>query len=47
MAISAAIGTLFESMTPRSTEGKRILLAMLLDPEDPFSYINNSNQIPF
>lgn len=47
MAISAAIGTLFESMTPRSTEGKRILLAMLLDPDDPFSYINNSNKIPF
>ena len=47
MAISAAIGTLFESMTPRSEEGKRILYAMLLDPEDPFSYINNSNQIPF
>ena len=40
------IGTLFESFTERSEEGKRILLAMLLDPKDPFSYLNNRNQLP-
>jgi hypothetical protein len=30
-----------------SKAANKPLLAMLLDPEDPFSYINNSNQIPF
>lgn len=42
----ALIGTFFESVTERSEEGKRILLALLLDPKDPFSYLNNKNQIP-
>ena len=44
--ISAPIATLFESLTERSEEGRRILLAFLLDPTDPFSYLNNKNRIP-
>ena len=42
----ALIRTLFESVTERSDESKRILLAMFLDPKDPFSYLNNRNQLP-
>ena len=42
----ALIATFFESVTERSEEGKRILLALLIDPKDPFSYLNNRNQIP-
>lgn len=42
----ALIATFFESVTERSEEGKRILLAFLLDPKDPFSYLNNKNQLP-
>ena len=40
------IGTFFESVTERSEEGKRVLLALLLDPKDPFSYLNNKNKLP-
>ena len=43
---AALITTFFESVTERSEEGKRILLALLIDPKDPFSYLNNRNQIP-
>ncbi len=43
---ASLIGTLFESLTERSEEGKRILLAMLLDPKDPFSYLSNKNKLP-
>ena len=46
LAVFAPLFTLFESMTERSEEGKRILLAMLLDPKDPFSYLNNRNKLP-
>lgn len=42
----ALIGTFFESVTERSEEGKRSLLALLLDPKDPFSYLNNQKQLP-
>lgn len=44
--ISAPIATLIESLTERSEEGRRILLAFLIDPEDPFSYLNNKNRLP-
>lgn len=40
------IATFFESLTARSEEGRRILLAFLIDPADPFSYLNNQNNIP-
>ena len=43
---AALIATFFESVTERSEEGKRILLALMLDPKDPFSYLNNRNQLP-
>ena len=46
IALFLPIATLFESMTDRSEEGKRILLAFLIDPVDPFSYLNNKNWIP-
>lgn len=44
--LSSLLATFFESFTTRSAEGKRILLALLLDPSDPFSYLNNLNQLP-
>ena len=47
VVIMAPILALIESLTPRSAEGKRILLAMLLDPTDPFSLMNNNKQIPY
>lgn len=34
-----------ESFTDRSAEGKRILHSILLDPTDPFSYLNNRNKL--
>lgn len=47
-AITLLVGgfeTLMESMTERSREGRKVLLAFLLDPADPFSYLNHSEDI--
>ena len=46
IAIVAPVEALFESFTERSDEGKSVLLALLIDPKDPFSYLNNRNQLP-
>ena len=46
VAITAPISALIESLTERSEEGRRILLAFLIDPSDPFSYLNNKDWIP-
>ena len=46
LTLFLATATFFESLTERSEEGRRILLAFLIDPNDPFSYLNNRNQIP-
>ena len=35
------IATLVESFTERSQEGQKTLLALLIDPADPFSYLHN------
>jgi len=43
--VGALLGTFFESMTERSEEGRRCLLAHLIDPSDPFSYLNHINEI--
>ena len=40
------IATLMESLTEQSQEGRKILLALLLDPDDPFSYLHNEKWIP-
>lgn len=40
------IGTaIAESVTEESAEGQRILHSILLDPTDPFSYLNNRNRL--
>lgn len=46
IVVSALIGTFFESLTERSEEGRRCLIAHLLDPADPFSYLNHKDKIP-
>lgn len=42
----AGLGTaVTEGMTERSEEGEKILRCMLLDPSDPFSYMNNQDKL--
>lgn len=43
--VGALLETFFESLTERSEEGRRCLLAHLIDPSDPFSYLNHRNEI--
>ncbi len=41
LLILAPIYTLVESSTEKSAEGGKALIATLLDPNDPFAYLNN------
>lgn len=43
--LGAAIETFFESLTAKSEEGRKILIALLMDPDDPFSYLHNKDHI--
>jgi hypothetical protein len=46
LVLILGIGTaIAESFTDESAEGQRILHSILLDPTDPFSYINNRSQL--
>ena len=45
IVVSALIGSFVENLTQRSEEGRRILMAFLLDPTDPFSYLNHENEV--
>ena len=42
---AALIETFFESLTENSEVGRKYLIAFLLDPTDPFSYLNHKNEI--
>jgi hypothetical protein len=42
---AALIETFFESLTENSEFGRKYLIAFLLDPTDPFSYLNHKNEI--
>lgn len=44
-SLAALISTFFECLTPESEEGRKILIALLMDPEDPFSYLHNKDKI--
>ena len=48
-AAALILGTLIEawseSLTERSEEGRKCLLALLLDPSDPFAYLNPKNEL--
>lgn len=44
-AITAGGTALAESMTEESDAGRKILISVLLDPKDPFSYLNHRNEI--
>lgn len=41
IVLMAPIATLFESLTERSQESRKNLIALLIDPADPFSYLHN------
>lgn len=41
----ALIAAFFESLTEKSELGRKYLIAFLLDPTDPFSYLNHKNEI--
>lgn len=44
-AVVAPIESFFESISERSYEGGKILIAFLIDPADPFSYLHNQNKL--
>lgn len=44
-AVSAPITTLMESFTEESRVGADILITLLMDPADPFSYLRNKDKI--
>lgn len=44
-SMAALIATFFECLTPESEEGRKILIALLMDPADPFSYLHNKDKI--
>ena len=41
----AVISAFHESLTEESDSGRKILISILLDPKDPFSYLNHKNEI--
>lgn len=43
---AAPLATLFESFTHESEEGRKILIALLMTPDDPFPYLRNKDRIP-
>ncbi len=45
MLVAAPMSALMECMVEESEDGRRRLKALLLDPADPFSYLNHQNEL--